>query len=152
MEEGEEQRLLGGKKEGQSEDKGSFRSNNKQNIGLQHRRALIFLALWYVFSGITLFLNKYILSYQNADPHVLCEYCSAVVAYLSLVTLRRFIVGLACIGPLDLPILYSTPCIPTSFSQLPAPVFPPSNPYVSTWWIIGRSDLRVNILAERQKL
>lgn len=83
MEEGEENRLLDGKKEDQSEDKGNFRSNSKQNIGLQHRRALIFLALWYVFSGITLFLNKYILSYQNADPHVLCEYYSTVVYVIS---------------------------------------------------------------------
>lgn len=83
MEEGEEQRLLDGKKEDQSEDKGNFRSNHKQNIGLQNRRALIFLALWYVFSGITLFLNKYILSYQNADPHVLCECYSRVVFAIS---------------------------------------------------------------------
>ncbi|KAK4318198.1 hypothetical protein Pmani_010775 [Petrolisthes manimaculis] len=72
MEEAEEQKLLDGKKEDRSGGKGNFRSNHNQNIGLLHRRPLIFLALWYVFSGITLFLNKYILSYQNADPHVLC--------------------------------------------------------------------------------
>ncbi|KAG0729856.1 Solute carrier family 35 member E2 [Chionoecetes opilio] len=42
------------------------------NPGLRHPRALVFLGLWYVFSGFTLFLNKYILTYQKADPHVLC--------------------------------------------------------------------------------
>ncbi|MPC98372.1 Solute carrier family 35 member E2 [Portunus trituberculatus] len=43
------------------------------NPGLRHPRALVFLSLWYIFSGFTLFLNKYILTYQKADPHVLCE-------------------------------------------------------------------------------
>ncbi|KAK7076597.1 hypothetical protein SK128_014716 [Halocaridina rubra] len=44
----------------------------KKNLGLRHPRAICFLLLWYIFSGFTLFLNKYILSYQKADPHVLC--------------------------------------------------------------------------------
>lgn len=42
--------------------------------GLQHPRAIIFLLLWYFFSASTLFLNKYILSYQKFDPYLLCEY------------------------------------------------------------------------------
>lgn len=39
--------------------------------GLANTRALLFLILWYIFSGCTLFLNKYILSYMNGDPTIL---------------------------------------------------------------------------------
>lgn len=39
--------------------------------GLFNMRALFFLALWYFFSGCTLFLNKYILTYMKGDPTVL---------------------------------------------------------------------------------
>lgn len=39
--------------------------------GLYSCRAIVFLVLWYLFSGCTLFLNKYILSYLNGDPTVL---------------------------------------------------------------------------------
>lgn len=43
--------------------------NNK--VGLFNVRALTFLLLWYFFSGCTLFLNKYILTYLNGNPTVL---------------------------------------------------------------------------------
>lgn len=39
--------------------------------GLFNPRAMLFLTLWYVFSGCTLFLNKYILSYMEGDPTIL---------------------------------------------------------------------------------
>ncbi|XP_046396010.1 solute carrier family 35 member E2A-like isoform X1 [Ischnura elegans] len=39
--------------------------------GLLNIRAIFFLVLWYFFSGCTLFLNKYILSYMHGDPAVL---------------------------------------------------------------------------------
>lgn len=39
--------------------------------GLFYPRALLFLTLWYFFSGCTLFLNKYILSYMEGDPTIL---------------------------------------------------------------------------------
>ena len=39
--------------------------------GLSNPRALLFLILWFVFSGCTLFLNKYILSYMEGDPTIL---------------------------------------------------------------------------------
>lgn len=39
--------------------------------GLSNPRALLFLILWYVFSGCTLFLNKYILTYMEGDPTIL---------------------------------------------------------------------------------
>lgn len=39
--------------------------------GLLNVRALLFLILWYFFSGCTLFMNKYILSYTAADPTIL---------------------------------------------------------------------------------
>lgn len=42
--------------------------------GLHSFRAIVFLVLWYFFSGCTLFLNKYILSYLNGDPTVLGKY------------------------------------------------------------------------------
>lgn len=44
-------------------------SENKS--GLLNVRAIVFLLLWYVFSGCTLFLNKYILTYLNGDPTIL---------------------------------------------------------------------------------
>ncbi|XP_018579038.1 solute carrier family 35 member E2-like [Anoplophora glabripennis] len=43
----------------------------KTKKGLSNFRAIIFLLLWYFFSGCTLFLNKYILTYQNGNPTVL---------------------------------------------------------------------------------
>ena len=46
--------------------------NSKE--GLQHPRAVVFLILWYMFSAGTLFLNKYILSYQKFNPYLLCKY------------------------------------------------------------------------------
>ncbi|XP_018329805.1 solute carrier family 35 member E2-like [Agrilus planipennis] len=39
--------------------------------GLMNVRAIVFLILWYIFSGCTLFLNKYILTYLNGNPTVL---------------------------------------------------------------------------------
>ncbi|XP_030761373.1 solute carrier family 35 member E2B-like [Sitophilus oryzae] len=39
--------------------------------GLRNIRAIIFLLLWYFFSGCTLFLNKYILTSLNGNPTVL---------------------------------------------------------------------------------
>lgn len=39
--------------------------------GLWSARAIVFLLLWYIFSGCTLFLNKYILKYLNGNPWVL---------------------------------------------------------------------------------
>lgn len=39
--------------------------------GLCNFRAFFFLVLWYIFSGCTLFLNKYILSYMHGDPTAL---------------------------------------------------------------------------------
>lgn len=42
--------------------------------GLLSIRALVFLLLWYIFSGCTLFLNKYILTYLNGNPTVLGKY------------------------------------------------------------------------------
>lgn len=39
--------------------------------GLFSCRAMFFLVLWYFFSGCTLFLNKYILTYMRGDPTIL---------------------------------------------------------------------------------
>lgn len=39
--------------------------------GLCNTRAIIFLLLWYIFSGCTLFLNKFILTYLKGDPTIL---------------------------------------------------------------------------------
>jgi solute carrier family 35 protein E2 len=43
----------------------------KSGSGLCNTRALFFLILWYLFSGFTLFLNKYILQNLNGDPTLL---------------------------------------------------------------------------------
>ncbi|XP_063599045.1 solute carrier family 35 member E2A-like isoform X1 [Penaeus indicus] len=89
-----------------------------KNIGLQHPRAILFLVLWYIFSGITLFLNKYILTYQNADPHVLCGMQMLITMVCGLIQLRyplgtykpvlgqkkpaNFVRGMATLGLLQL--------------------------------------------------
>ncbi|BFZ23817.1 hypothetical protein BsWGS_26856 [Bradybaena similaris] len=44
---------------------------DKERLGLFSVRALAFLALWYFFSGCTLFLNKYILTTLRSDPTLL---------------------------------------------------------------------------------
>lgn len=52
-------------------DKRSSDSINNSKTGLLNFRAIIFLLLWYVFSGCTLFLNKYILKYLDGNPWIL---------------------------------------------------------------------------------
>lgn len=49
--------------------------SEKHKAGLTSIRAIIFLLLWYFFSGCTLFLNKYILTYQNGNPTILGKFC-----------------------------------------------------------------------------
>ncbi|XP_068905035.1 solute carrier family 35 member E2A-like isoform X1 [Tenebrio molitor] len=44
---------------------------DNHKAGLANLRAIVFLLLWYFFSGCTLFLNKYILTYLNGNPTVL---------------------------------------------------------------------------------
>ncbi|XP_071513204.1 solute carrier family 35 member E2A-like [Panulirus ornatus] len=68
--------------------KDSLAGNKMKNVGLQHPRALCFLVLWYIFSGITLFLNKYILTYQKADPHVLCGMQMLITMLCGLIQMR----------------------------------------------------------------
>ncbi len=47
-----------------------------------HPKAVLFLVLWYFWSGCTLFLNKYVVFYMKGDPTFLgknkscCCYCS----------------------------------------------------------------------------
>ncbi|KAE8743291.1 hypothetical protein FOCC_FOCC011120 [Frankliniella occidentalis] len=43
----------------------------ENKAGLWNIRAIRFLVLWYFFSGCTLFLNKYILTFMRGDPMVL---------------------------------------------------------------------------------
>lgn len=57
-------------KEGNSSTK-NIRLKTSDPKGLCNFRAFLFLVLWYIFSGCTLFLNKYILSYMNGDPTIL---------------------------------------------------------------------------------
>ncbi|KAJ8667811.1 hypothetical protein QAD02_009474 [Eretmocerus hayati] len=52
--------------------------------GLFNPRALLFLILWYIFSGCTLFLNKYILSYMQGDPVILATGQMSMTAILGL--------------------------------------------------------------------
>lgn len=46
-------------------------AEKRMENGLHSFRAITFLVLWYFFSGCSLFMNKYILSYLNGDPTVL---------------------------------------------------------------------------------
>ena len=46
---------------------------NKGNIGLWSVRAMLFVFLWYFFSALTLFLNKYILATMHGDPVLLSK-------------------------------------------------------------------------------
>ncbi|XP_065163807.1 solute carrier family 35 member E2A-like [Atheta coriaria] len=46
-------------------------THDSRTSGLLNIRAITFLLLWYIFSGCTLFLNKYILTYLNGNPTVL---------------------------------------------------------------------------------
>ena len=46
-------------------------SSAESKAGLWNMRAVRFLILWYFFSGCTLFLNKYILSFMKGDPMAL---------------------------------------------------------------------------------
>jgi len=45
--------------------------SKRSGSGLCNTRALVFLLLWYFFSGCTLFLNKYILTNLHGDPTLL---------------------------------------------------------------------------------
>ncbi len=59
----------------QHKDKESALGNvNKNNVGLWSARALVFIFLWYFFSALTLFLNKYILATMHGDPVLLSEF------------------------------------------------------------------------------
>lgn len=59
----------------------------KKRKGLTNIRAIVFLLLWYLFSGCTLFLNKYILTYLNGNPTILgaCQMLmTAICGFLQL--------------------------------------------------------------------
>ena len=59
--------------------------------GLFNSRALLFLTLWYVFSGCTLFLNKYILSYMEGDPTILGKQLFfSLIYYLKAMSLNSY--------------------------------------------------------------
>jgi solute carrier family 35 protein E2 len=52
----------------------NVRFRHSDSKGLCNIRASLFLVLWYIFSGCTLFLNKYILSYMHGDPTILGKF------------------------------------------------------------------------------
>lgn len=47
--------------------------------GSFYPRAMLFLVLWYLISGCTLFLNKYILSYMEGNPTILGKLVSKLI-------------------------------------------------------------------------
>ncbi|KAH7643014.1 solute carrier family 35 member e2-like protein [Dermatophagoides farinae] len=52
-----------------------------------NRRLIRYLLLWFIFSATTLFLNKYIVSYQNGDPMflgVIQLFCCSIASYTYL--------------------------------------------------------------------
>lgn len=52
-------------------DESPSKSEVTTNAGLRNVRALWYLFLWYFFSALTLFLNKYIIAYMKGDPTLL---------------------------------------------------------------------------------
>ena len=40
----------------------------RENTSGMHPRAIMFLLLWYFWSGCTLFLNKYVVFFMKGDP------------------------------------------------------------------------------------
>lgn len=67
----EKQQLLVTTKEIENNVKKEISIEKHNKKGLTSIRAVTFLLLWYFFSGCTLFLNKYILSYENGNPAIL---------------------------------------------------------------------------------
>ena len=49
-----------------SESNDSTKEPDKQ--GLRHPRAILFLTLWYIFSFVTLIMNKFVLSTLQGEP------------------------------------------------------------------------------------
>lgn len=49
--------------------------------GLRNPKAMIFLALWYIFSTLTLFLNKYIVDMQKGDAGLLGNHTLELCAH-----------------------------------------------------------------------
>lgn len=50
---------------------GSDKKKSSQNFSLMSSGAVTCVMLWYFFSFTTLFLNKFILSYEHGDPTIL---------------------------------------------------------------------------------
>jgi len=49
-------------------------STNVQAVGLLSVAAILSLIMWYIFSFLTLFMNKYTLDALQAEPFLFCEY------------------------------------------------------------------------------
>ena len=50
---------------------GGTAETNDDKLGIMHPKAIMFCALWYFFSSLTLFLNKYIVDMQKGDAALL---------------------------------------------------------------------------------
>jgi len=49
-------------------------SSNPQAMGLLSVAAILSLIMWYIFSFLTLFMNKYTLDALQAEPFLFCKY------------------------------------------------------------------------------
>ena len=49
-------------------------SKSPQAVGLLSVAAVLSLIMWYIFSFLTLFMNKYTLDALQAEPFLFCEY------------------------------------------------------------------------------
>ena len=47
-------------------------------LGLLNVATILSLLMWYLFSFLTLFMNKYTLDALEAEPFLFCEYCMPV--------------------------------------------------------------------------
>lgn len=68
--------------------------------GLFSVRAIVFLLLWYLFSGCTLFLNKYILKYLDGNPWILGKYKVGSFIWISALLLLFFYI-ISCLSDVD---------------------------------------------------
>jgi len=55
-------------------------SSSPQSLGLFSIAAVLSLIMWYIFSFLTLFMNKYTLDALEAEPFLFCEYFYLLVA------------------------------------------------------------------------
>jgi len=66
-------------------------STNAQAVGLFSVAAILSLIMWYIFSFLTLFMNKYTLDALQAEPFLFCEYLNLQVSSIYFLCYQCFL-------------------------------------------------------------